>query len=69
MSFTQTLDERYRQSLWRKTSPIWKFFVIADDSEGIAICRMCDNHLSYRSTISNLKRHVKRAHGHLLLIQ
>lgn len=43
-----------------KTSPIWEFFT--EINEGFAVCNICKTKLSFKSSISNLKRHVGSKH-------
>ncbi|CAH1957048.1 unnamed protein product [Acanthoscelides obtectus] len=44
----------------KKTSEIWKFFDRID--EGHAICTMCKSKLSYKTSSSNLKKHLQKKH-------
>ncbi|XP_063931861.1 E3 SUMO-protein ligase ZBED1-like [Zophobas morio] len=43
-----------------KRSEIWNFFTQVDQQ--IAKCDICKQHLSFKSSISNLKKHVERKH-------
>ncbi|XP_061725761.1 uncharacterized protein LOC133531514 [Cydia pomonella] len=47
----------------RKTSVAWNYFTLVDDEKRIAACNTCDSHMSFRSSISNLMKHLKRKHG------
>jgi hypothetical protein len=42
----------------RKTSPLWAYFTELSGNEKKAKCDMCSQKLSYRSSISNLKKHL-----------
>lgn len=44
----------------RKTSQLWKYF--EPENENYAICNMCKLRLSYKTSISNLKKHLKTKH-------
>lgn len=43
-----------------KTSSVWRFFEVQDAT--VAICSICKCKLSYKSSISNLKKHLQRKH-------
>lgn len=45
-----------------KTSGIWNFYHEKEKSECIAICNICKQELSFKSTSSNLKKHMNRKH-------
>lgn len=44
----------------KKTSEIWRFFDPID--EVFAKCNICKNKISYKTTTSNLKKHMKTKH-------
>nr|CAI5865858.1 unnamed protein product [Callosobruchus analis] len=46
----------------RKRSSLWKYFEILDDLLSKARCRLCDHELSYRTSTSNLKKHLLSKH-------
>lgn len=43
-----------------RTSKIWNFFTFVDQEN--AICNKCNQRISHKSTISNLKKHLLRRH-------
>lgn len=43
---------------------VWNYFTIYDRENKVAICNTCDGHFSYKSTIFNLKSHLKKRHPH-----
>lgn len=47
-------------SVKRKSSPIWDFFTPTSDE--IAKCDLCKQCFSYKTSVSNLKRHMQRKH-------
>ncbi|XP_039762273.1 uncharacterized protein LOC120635350 isoform X3 [Pararge aegeria] len=46
----------------QRTGKIWNYFKIANDVDKKAICKYCKKSLSYKSTITNLKLHLKQKH-------
>lgn len=44
----------------RKTSEVWNFFTPIDTTT--AVCDMCKSKLSYKTSTSNLKKHIKNRH-------
>lgn len=46
----------------RKMSALWRVFTITDKVNKMAICGFCGHHLSYKSSITNLKKHLERKH-------
>ncbi|CAH2014712.1 unnamed protein product, partial [Acanthoscelides obtectus] len=46
----------------KKRSPLWRYFRILDDLTSKAKCKLCGHELSYRTTTSNLKKHLNRRH-------
>nr|CAI5867975.1 unnamed protein product [Callosobruchus analis] len=46
----------------QKTSYLWGYFTITDQNSKICKCDLCDQKLCYRSTVSNLKKHLNRRH-------
>lgn len=47
----------------RRSSTIWNQFTIKDTLKCIAACNICGMRLSYKSTVSNLRNHLKRRHN------
>lgn len=47
---------------FEKSSLIWNFFKPQQGAEGIAICNLCHEKLSYKSTSGNLRKHIQRKH-------
>lgn len=46
-----------------KTSNLWNCFEDSSDSANkVAICKICKSKLSYKSSTSNLKKHIERKH-------
>lgn len=45
----------------QKTSDIWNFFT-PSEIEYYATCNMCNKNLSFKTTNSNLKKHIKSNH-------
>lgn len=52
-------------SVKRKSSRIWEFFTPIDNE--MAKCDLCKNSFSYRTSVSNLKRHMERKHATISL--
>lgn len=46
----------------QKSSILWNFFDICDNEKQIAKCNLCHQKLSFKSTITNLKKHIGRKH-------
>ncbi|GFY37486.1 hypothetical protein TNIN_277041 [Trichonephila inaurata madagascariensis] len=46
----------------RKTSFVWTYFTVTDKISCRASCSICNQTISYQSSISNLKRHIKFKH-------
>ncbi|GFR12993.1 hypothetical protein TNCT_427881 [Trichonephila clavata] len=46
----------------RKTSFVWTYFTVTDKTSCRASCSICNQTISYQSSISNLKRHIKFKH-------
>ncbi|GBP36437.1 hypothetical protein EVAR_88017_1 [Eumeta japonica] len=44
----------------KRTSIVWNYFTAVDGTT--ATCDMCSMRLSYKSTVSNLKKHLNRKH-------
>ncbi|XP_015907832.1 uncharacterized protein [Parasteatoda tepidariorum] len=44
----------------KKTSSVWKYCEIID--EAFARCTICDHKLSYKSSVTNLRKHFKKKH-------
>ncbi|KAH8306123.1 hypothetical protein KR018_002158 [Drosophila ironensis] len=51
----------------RKTSEIWCFFQAVDDT--FALCNICQAKLSYKTTTTNLSKHMNRMHPTTALAQ
>ncbi|XP_017055961.1 uncharacterized protein LOC108097922 [Drosophila ficusphila] len=51
----------------RKTSEIWCFFRAIDDT--FALCNICKAKLSYKTTTTNLSKHMNRMHPSSALVQ
>lgn len=51
----------------QKYSPIWNLFEVID--RDCATCLICAKRFSYRSTTSNLRKHLERKHGTLQVVQ
>lgn len=45
-----------------RTSPVWSFFTITNSTNQIAKCDMCKATISFKSSVSNLKRHLIKKH-------
>lgn len=45
-------------------SVVWDHFTVIDRKNQIATCNVCERRLSYRTTVTNLKKHVIRKHPH-----
>lgn len=50
-----------------KTSKLWKYFKPVDDH--FAICNMCSQKLSYKTSTSNLKKHMESKHPNTKLLK
>lgn len=50
-----------------KSSPVWDFFTVIDKTN--AKCNMCKLQMSYKSSITNLKKHIERKHPTVKIIQ
>jgi hypothetical protein len=46
----------------RKRSEVWNYFTIADHNKTLAKCDLCKQILSYKSSVSNLKKHIQKKH-------
>nr|CAH7732215.1 unnamed protein product [Callosobruchus chinensis] len=47
----------------RKRSRLWKHFEIVDDLNSKARCKLCNREFSYKTTNSNLKKHLVSKHS------
>ncbi|CAH1107048.1 unnamed protein product [Psylliodes chrysocephalus] len=45
-----------------KTSFIWNFFTEKPNTDSLAVCNICKQTLSYKSSSNNLKKHITRKH-------
>lgn len=46
----------------RRSSPVWNFFSIANATTYTAKCNLCKSIMSYKTSVSNLKKHLLRKH-------
>ncbi|XP_046665779.1 uncharacterized protein LOC124357779 isoform X1 [Homalodisca vitripennis] len=46
----------------QKYSAIWSKFTITDSDRSIASCNVCGHKLSFKTTVSNLRKHIERKH-------
>lgn len=46
----------------KKSSVVWNFFTVCDVEKELAKCDLCHQTLSFKSSISNLKKHIERKH-------
>ena len=46
----------------RRNLPIWNYFDPNNIGDKLADCRLCKKTLSYKTTITNLKQHLKQKH-------
>ncbi|XP_072376816.1 uncharacterized protein [Diabrotica undecimpunctata] len=53
----------------KKVSPMWKLFRKVPNSDYIACCRLCRKRISYKTTTSNLQRHIGRRHPKYLSLK
>lgn len=49
-----------------RVSELWKYFKIESELNKTAICLLCKLKLSFRSTASNLKKHLRTKHRGIL---
>lgn len=54
-----------RRKIDRHSSKLWTYFRIVSSAQSVAACSICGALLSFRSTTSNLRKHIIRKHGHL----
>lgn len=52
-----------------RSSQLWSVFTIIDRIYKIARCTLCGQDLNFKSTITNLKKHLMRKHPDRLKIQ
>lgn len=50
-----------------RTSFLWNFFTVTDMNEKLGQCDLCKQTLCFKSTISNLKKHIDRKHPNVNL--
>lgn len=65
-NFSSTdLSSSPKRGRYRKRSEIWKFFVQVDNENEISPikCTICGKQFSFKSTASNLYRHLNRCHN------
>ncbi|RVE46103.1 hypothetical protein evm_009267 [Chilo suppressalis] len=48
---------------YRHRSPTWKYYEAPNKKDRTAVCKLCNETLSFKSSISNLKKHLKRRHN------
>ncbi|CAK1591180.1 unnamed protein product [Parnassius mnemosyne] len=53
----------------RKPSEIWTHFDKKENVSGVAVCKYCNQNISYKSTSGNLGAHLKRSHASIYLAQ
>ncbi|CAB0019754.1 unnamed protein product, partial [Nesidiocoris tenuis] len=46
----------------KKSSPLWSFFTVIDNEKKVARCDLCRSECSFKTTISNLRKHLKSRH-------
>lgn len=46
----------------KKTSFVWNFFHIKDNEKQMAECDLCRTLLCFKSSVTNLKKHLQRKH-------
>ncbi|CAG9789920.1 unnamed protein product [Diatraea saccharalis] len=62
---TETYLEEESEQIREKhprTSVVWKYYEPPNREERTAVCKCCQETLSYKSSISNLKKHLQRKH-------
>lgn len=47
----------------RKRSNVWNFFESVDNESRLAKCNLCKLKFSYKTSTSNLKKHIKNKHA------
>ncbi|RZF36547.1 hypothetical protein LSTR_LSTR010658 [Laodelphax striatellus] len=50
-----------------RKSSIWNYFTISDREKGVAMCNLCEKQFSFKTTTSNLKKHLTRSNHALHL--
>lgn len=60
MLFYIFIAKKFKMSQDRRTSDIWKHFSKVDSS--IAKCDICKKKYSYKTSLSNLKKHLNNVH-------
>lgn len=53
----------FKEGTRKLTSTIWNNFTAVDRQRRVASCDLCGAMLSYRSTVSNMRKHLMRKHG------
>lgn len=46
----------------RLTSSIWQNFSVVDEDRKVSSCDLCGMQMSYRTTVSNMRKHLMRRH-------
>lgn len=44
------------------TSTVWHNFTVVDENQKVSSCDLCGMQMSYRSTVSNMRKHLMRKH-------
>lgn len=44
------------------TSTIWQNFSVVDEDRKVSSCDLCGMQMSYRTTVSNMRKHLMRRH-------
>lgn len=52
----------------KRSSPVWNFFTVTDKVQYIAECDMCKKSFSFKSSVSNLKKHMEKKHPFIKLL-
>ncbi|XP_072945701.1 E3 SUMO-protein ligase ZBED1-like [Epargyreus clarus] len=50
-----------------RTSEVWTHFTVESDEKRIAVCKICEQKCSFKTTISNLNQHLKNKHVAVLV--
>uniref|UniRef100_A0A6P7G7N8 Uncharacterized protein LOC114338666 n=1 Tax=Diabrotica virgifera virgifera TaxID=50390 RepID=A0A6P7G7N8_DIAVI len=66
---TSSDGEQKDSNSGKKVSPMWKLFRKVPNSDYIACCRLCRKRISYKTTTSNLQRHIGRRHPKYLSLK
>ncbi|XP_057668344.1 zinc finger protein 658B-like [Diorhabda carinulata] len=58
-------DQEYFSKKPRKHSILWKYFTKSKHEEYIASCNICKKKLGYKTTTTNLRKHLNNKHPHI----